>query len=101
MKNDTLPIELKKYFWDVDFDSLSLKEDSFFIIKRVLDRGTTPVLKWLRLKFQDLEIATVVKQTRDISLQTANFWSDVFKLDKSQVVCLQKPYSRIPFGLSS
>lgn len=101
MKNDTLPEFLKPLFWDVEFADLSLKEDSFFIIKRVLDRGTTPIIKWLRSQFQDSKIAEVVKQTRDLSSQTANFWSDVLQLDKSQVVCLQKPYSPIPFGLSS
>lgn len=96
-----LPIELKKYFWDVDFEDLAFDKDKNFIIKRVLDRGDTNSLKWLRTKCSDSEISNVIKQTRDLSSQTANFWSDVFQLDKSRVVCLQKPYSPIPFGLSS
>ncbi len=96
-----LPAEFKKYFWDVDFADLNLEKDSNFIIKRVLDRGNTISLKWLRSKCSDAKISDVIKQTRDLSSQTANFWSDVFQLDKSQVVCLQKPYSPIPFGLSS
>lgn len=96
-----LPIEFKKYFWDVDFEDLAFDKDKNFIIKRVLDRGDTNSLKWLRTKCSDSEISNVIKQTRDLSSQTANFWSDVFQLDKSRVVCLQKPYSPIPFGLSS
>ena len=96
-----LPIELKKYFWDVDFEALNLENDRLFLIKRILDRGDTSAIRWLRSKYTDMEFASVIKQTRDLSSQTANFWSDVLKLDKSQIVCLQKPYSPIPFGLSS
>ncbi|MBI5358580.1 hypothetical protein HZB69_03090 [Candidatus Amesbacteria bacterium] len=96
-----LPLELKKYFWDVDFEGLSLKNDRLFLIKRILDRGNTNSVKWLRTVCTDTEIMTVLRKTRDLSSQTANFWSDVLQLDKSQVVCLQKPYSPIPYGLSS
>ena len=35
MKND-LPGSFKNYFWDVNFNSLSLKEDKSFILKRIL-----------------------------------------------------------------
>lgn len=99
--SDKLPIEFKKYFWDVDFADLSLEKDKYFIIKRTLDRGDTITLKWLRSRCSDLELARVIKRTRDLSSQTANFWSDILELDKSKVICLQKPYSPIPFGLSS
>ena len=96
-----LPIFLKQYFWDVDFNQLTLEESRTFILKRVLDRGDTKALNWLRENFTNSEIEKLLFSTRDISVKTANFWADYLKLDRKKVPCLQKPYSRIQFGLSS
>lgn len=96
-----LPDSFKKYFWDVDFNSLNLKENKSFILKRLLDRGDTQAIHWLRGNITEKEIEESLLQTRDLSTKTANFWADFLKLDRSKVLCLQKPYTRIPFGLSS
>ncbi|MFH1536293.1 MAG: hypothetical protein ABIC96_04495 [Patescibacteria group bacterium] len=100
MRKTKLPIFFKPYFWDVDFSSLDLTQ-SHFIIKRTLDRGNTKALKWLLNYYSKEEIINVILTSRDLSQKTANFWTDVFKLDPKKVICLQKPYSPIPFGLSS
>lgn len=96
-----LPEFLKTYFWDVDFDGLRLEESRTFILKRVLDRGDTKALNWLMENFTKKEIKDLLLFTRDISQKTANFWADYLKLDRRKVPCLQKPYSRTQFGLSS
>lgn len=96
-----LPVFLKQYFWDVDFDGLKLEESRTFILKRVLDRGDTKALNWLMGNFTKDEIKGLLFFTRDISQKTANFWADYLKIDRKKVPCLQKPYSRIQFGLSS
>lgn len=106
MKNN-LPGSFKSYFWDVDFDSLRLeKKQSFstkksFILKRLLDRGDTEAINWVKENYNRKEIEELLLTTRDISQKTANFWADFLKLDRQKVPCLQKPYTRIPFGLSS
>lgn len=99
MKN--LPKFLKQYFWDVDFDSLNLTKSKTFILKRVLDRGDTKALWWIKKNYTKDEIKNLLQFSRDISQKTANFWADYLKIDPKLVPCLQKPYSRIPFGLSS
>lgn len=96
-----LPSSFSEYFWDVDFKSIDPNKSSSFVIKRVLDRGNTAAIKWLLRNYPKEKIERTVLTTRDLSQKTANFWADVFKLDKTKVVCLQKPYSRIQFGLSS
>ena|SRR3989344_7202867 len=96
-----LPVFLKKYFWDVDFKELNLEKSKTFILKRVLDRGDTKALSWLKKNYTKDEIKKLVLFTRDISQKTANFWADYLKIDRRKVPCLQKPYSRIQFGLSS
>ena len=100
MKN-SLPDSFKSYFWDVNFDSLNLKQNKSFILKRLLDRGDTQALTWLKGNYNIEEIGELLLSTRDISAKTANFWADFLQLDRSKVLCLQKPYTRIPFGLSS
>ncbi|MDO8573381.1 MAG: hypothetical protein Q7R77_01385 [Candidatus Daviesbacteria bacterium] len=95
-----LPVFLKQYFWDVDFNKLE-RTSKTFILKRILDRGDDKALKWLLKHYTKDDIQKLLLTTRDLSAKTANFWADLLNIDKRKVVCLQKPYSRIQFGLSS
>lgn len=96
-----LPKSFKQYFWDVDFEKVNLEKSRPFILKRLLDRGDTKAITWVRQHYTTADIKNLLLTTRDLSAKTANFWADFLGLDKRKVVCLQKPYSRIPFGLSS
>ncbi len=96
-----LPIFTKKYFWDVDFDTLDFKKSKVFILKRMLDRGDIKALHWIRQNYTNQEIKKLLLSSRDLSPKTANFWADYLKINHKKVPCLQKPYTRIPFGLSS
>lgn len=96
-----LPKSFKQYFWDVDFEKVDLDKFRPFILKRLLDRGNTEAIIWVRQHYTKEDIIQLLLTTRDLSAQTANFWADFLRLDKRKVACLQKPYSRIPFGLSS
>ena len=96
-----LPDSFKLYFWDVNFSSLCLQDNPHFIVKRILDRGNTKALKWVLANCSEEIIKETVMKSKDMSPKTANFWADVYNLDRTKVLCLQKPYARIPFGLSS
>lgn len=96
-----LPEFLRSYFWDVDFDKLEVEKHAFLVIKRVLDRGSLRDIRWLVKTYRQEKIGGVVLKTKDLARPTANFWADLLSLDKSQVQCLQTPYSPIHFGLSS
>lgn len=101
MRISKLPKSFKKYFWDVDFDSLNSKKSQMFILKRVLDRGDDKAIRWLLKHYTKEDIRELILTTRDLSAKTANFWANYLNIDPKKVPCLQKPYSRIPFGLSS
>lgn len=96
-----LPDSFQQYFWDVSFESLDSKRDAHLVIKRVLDRGTTKHVRWLLKTYGEDEIRKVLRGTRDLARPTGNFWADFLEVDKKDVLCLQKPYSPIHFGLSS
>ncbi len=101
MRKTKLPEFLKPYFWDVDFETLELDKAPTFILKRIIDKGDTTALRWAQKRFSSNDIKKLVTKTRDISRKSANFWTLVLGLKSKEVPCLQKPYSRIPFGLSS
>lgn len=100
-KDKQLPESFRSYFWDIKFEELEVEKSSFFIIKRVLDRGNTNDVRWVLKTYGKDTIKNVILTTRDLSRPTGNFWADFLGIDKKQVPCLQKPYSPIHFGLSS
>ena len=98
-KKESLPEFLRPYFWDVEFKQLDIQKNSRFILKRIIDRGNTKALFWATKRFSLDDIRDLIMTSRDLSRKTANFWTLILDLDPKQVPCLQKPYSRIPFGL--
>lgn len=86
--SDSIPARFKPYFWDVDFNSLSLIETPDFILKRLLDLGNVNALKWAKSKFSNQAISRIILSSRDLSKKTVNFW---FKY-----LCLKRSYGQTP-----
>lgn len=101
MNQKKLPESFRGYFWDVDFDSLTLENTPILILKRIIDRGDTNAIRWMRRYYSKEQIKKLLLLTRDLSQKSANFWADLLGIDHKKVRCLQKPYSPIQFGLSS
>jgi len=101
MHQTKLPESFREYFWDVDFDSLTLQESPQLILKRVLDRGKVDDLEWILKNYNQMDIKKIILKSRDISRKTATFWANVLGLNRQEVICLQMPYCPTPFGLSS
>lgn len=101
MEKTKLPEFLKPYFWDVEFEEIKVGESEMFVTKRIIDRGDSKSLHWLRQHYSKDTILRLLKESRDLSAKTATFWADYLGLKHSEVLCLQKPYSRIHFGLYS
>ncbi|MDD5147517.1 MAG: hypothetical protein PHV63_03175 [Candidatus Daviesbacteria bacterium] len=90
-----LPGFLKKYFWDVKFDSIDPKKSAQYVITRLIDCGNDKAIRWLFENFPKDLIKEVVTTRRGLSPRTANFWALVLGIDKRKVVCLQKPYLKM------
>jgi len=90
-----LPFFLRKYFWDVDFNSLDLGENSFFVINRLLEYGDIKVISWLFKHTKRKQIGEVIKKSRELSPKTLNFWSLFLNLDKKRILCLKKSYQKM------
>ena len=85
-----IPQFLKKYFWDIDFNKLDIKERQFYIIKRILNYGDERAIKWLTKHFSKDEHIKTLTSSRELSPRSANFWTLILDVPKGKVKCLQK-----------
>ena len=74
IETNRLPGNLRKYFWDCDFDNLKVEEYAFFITERILNFGDLDALKWLLGQIDEEYLADVVNVSRNLNKKTKNFW---------------------------
>lgn len=101
MQKTKLPEDFRPYFWDVDFDNLYLEEAPTLILKRLLNRGNTGAIFWMKKHYSNDQIKNLLSVSRDLDQKTGTFWASVLGMDNSEVRCLQKPYSPTHWGLYS
>lgn len=90
-----IPESLRPFFWDVDFDGLSLRDFSYFIIARLMEHGDEGAMRFLMLAFSRRELGEVLKTSRSISRRSQKFWALI--LDLEEEPCSAKRYPT-PFG---
>jgi len=69
-----LPEEFRKYFWDVDYDDLSLEKYPKFIAERIMNYGDLDAVKWLQSVLEMEFIRSVVLKSRNLNPKTRNYW---------------------------
>ena len=70
-----LETNLKKYFWDTDFNALNAKKNKKYILERILDLGDDKSVKWMKSNFSKKDILETLKNNRKISKKSLNFWN--------------------------
>lgn len=91
----SLPKYLKPFFWDVDFDRLSVRKSRRFIIARLMEHGDDLAVSFLLKTYSQEDMATVVRQSRSLSQRSRNFWKVLLNLEHEE--CTPKSYPN-PFG---
>lgn len=91
MKNEIL----KPIFWDLDVEKLDPQKHSYQIIDRILEWGNTPQVHWMFKTYSKKEIVDVVKNSRQLSPKSANFWANYYDIPKDEVRCLNKRFMAI------
>lgn len=89
---DRLPVSAKKYFWDINADKLDVSKHSRFVIERLLEYGDFPELRWLFQNYSRQKITGVLKNSRSLSLRSANYWSHILNVPKRDIRCLKKRF---------
>jgi len=75
-----IPKYMIRYFWDVDFKSIDVVRNKFFIIKRILENGDKKSVKWMFGKYNFSDIKYSLLNLKGYDKKTLNFWSIVFDL---------------------
>ena len=94
-KNKLLPESLKPFFWDVDFENLSVEDSSHFIISRLMEHGDEAALRFLLRACSRQELRETLQTSRSISRRSRRFWA--LLLDVKEDSCTVKRYPS-PFG---
>jgi len=74
MKNSVLPDMLRKYFWDCDFETLSMARYAQFISERILNFGDMQSLKWLLAQIDRSFLIELIQKSRNLNRKTKNYW---------------------------
>ncbi len=79
MKKTSIPFELKKFFWDVDFEKLDLQNNRKFILERLLNFGTFETFHWIFTTFNNAEVRTLLKERgyQSLSKNSYYFWKKI------------------------
>jgi hypothetical protein len=82
-----LPHKLKKFFWECRFEDLDIKNDTDFIIFRLLARGDWDSLIWLRKQVGDKSIkqSIIRRKGRGLDAPRLRFWELILDIPKSKV----------------
>jgi hypothetical protein len=79
--NKTIPIEFKKYFWDVDFSSLNMDQHKGFILERLLNYGSFSTFSWIFQSYSSEELNQLLekKGKQALSKNSFYFWQKISK----------------------
>lgn len=91
MKNEIL----KPIFWDLDAAKLDIQRHSHQIIERILEWGDLEQVHWMFRNYSKEQIVERLKNSRQLSKKSANFWADYYYIDKNEVRCLNKSFLAI------
>ena len=74
-----LPESFRKYFWDCNFDDLSVKKYPKFILERVLNFGSLQHIQWIKCKVGDEYFRKIATQSRRLDKKTLNYWKTIYQ----------------------
>lgn len=80
-----MPIELKKYFWDTEYEKLDTKKNMKYIISRLFCEGNWDSIRWLKRTYTKEQIIETVKTSRRLTPVTASFLKNVYNLKKEDM----------------
>lgn len=80
-----MPTELKKYFWDTEFEKLNIKQHKRYIIARLYCHGDLKAIRWVKNTYSADEIKDVAINSRNLTPIVANYLRQQFHLKKEEM----------------
>jgi hypothetical protein len=75
---------VQRYFWDCDVSSLDWEKHRNFVIRRLLQYGDLPALRWLRAHLGDegLRDWIIARDGRGLTPRQVRYWALMLDIDK-------------------
>lgn len=80
-----MPEELKKYFWDTQYEKLDKEKNKRYIISRLYCYGDLKAIKWINDNYTKEDIEDVARHRRDLTPLVANYLRQKFNLKKENM----------------
>ena len=84
-ENKFMPVELKEYFWDTEFEKLDKLKNKRFIIARLYCYGDLKAIKWVNNNYTRADIEDVARNCRDLKPLVANYLRQQYNLKKEEM----------------
>ena len=85
-----VPFFSKTLFWDTDVAKLDPQKSKFYVIERVITRGSFSDWKQMLSLYSMKEIKSNITKIKDLDPKTLNFCSLYFDLPKESFECYTK-----------
>jgi len=86
----SLPNFLKPYFWDVETKNIEPKRYRKFVLERILEEGNLKSIRWAEKTYPKKAFIKTLINSKILTPKSANFWANIFNLDKKRILCLKK-----------
>ena len=80
-----MPIELKEYFWDTEFEKLDKNKNKRYFISRLYCYGDLKAIKWIKENYSSKDIEDVARNSRNLKPIVANYLRQQFNLEKEDM----------------
>lgn len=77
-QKNKLPQSFRKYFWDCDFNELSVDKYPKFIIERILNYGTLSDIEWIKRSVSEAYFKKIATESRRLDKRTLNYWKTIY-----------------------
>lgn len=85
-----LPVAVRRLFWDIDTATFEPMAFPQYTIERILELGDEHAVRWLWSCFPVEAIAAALRNSRQLSPRSANFWALMLDLPRSEIRALRQ-----------
>lgn len=90
-----LPKSCHRFFWDIAAAKLNPAKFPKYTTERLLEYGDQKAVAWMQKSFTKKQIIEVLKNSRNLSAKSANFWAVIYNVPKDQVRCLEEDFRKL------
>ena len=93
---ESLPLCLKQYFWDVEFEKIDTERSAVFIMKRIMEYGNEEAVIWMKKHYTKKAMREILRRYRGLSKKSICFWSLILDVPEEEIACSNKPFKEMP-----